>query len=78
MTEKSFKFVSLETLKSLHNISINLSNNKIGDLGIKSLCVGLIGLASIQRLKLLLDGVEVTEKGCHYLGRLISQLPHLS
>lgn len=65
-------------MKTLHNLSINLSNNKIADLGIKAISVALIGLANLQRLKLFLDSVDVTEKGCHYLGRLISQLAHLS
>ena len=44
----------------------------------KSLSIGLIGQALIEKLKLSLDGVDVSEKGCHYLGRLISQLPHLT
>jgi hypothetical protein len=57
---------------------MNLSNNKIGDLGMKSLSVGLIGLTNVTKLKLYLDGIDVTEKGCHYLGRLISQLQHLA
>lgn len=78
LTEKGLKLATLENLKNLHIVNLNVSNNKIGDLGVKSLSIGLIGQASIEKLKLSLDGVDVSEKGCHYLGRLISQLPHLT
>ena len=44
-------------MKTLHNLSINLSNNRIADLGIKSISVALIGLTNLQRLKLFLDSV---------------------
>lgn len=64
-------------MKHLQNININVSNNKLGDIGTKTLAVGLIDLGNLTKLKLVLDGVEVTEKGCHYIGRLISKLPNL-
>lgn len=64
-------------MKSLHSININLSNNKIGDIGTKTLAVALIDLTNLTKLKLILDGIDVTEKGCHYIGRLISKLPNL-
>ncbi len=47
-------------MKNLHSININLSNNKIGDLGMKSLSIGLIGLTSMTKLKLYLDGIDVS------------------
>lgn len=55
-----------------------MSNNKISDQGLKNLTVFLGAISSIRKLRLILDNCELTEKGCLYIGRLISQLPTLT
>lgn len=68
---------SLENLTKIELLDLNLSNNKLSDFAFKYLCNSVLNLKSITRLRLVLDTCSFTEKGCHYLGRLISQEPKL-
>lgn len=79
ITEKSMKTGSphLENLINLEGLDLNLSNNRLSDFSFKYLCNSLLSLKTMVRLRLVLDTCSLTEKGCHYIGRLISQEPRL-
>lgn len=69
---------SLKPLQRLTSVDLNFSNNRLGDLGLKSITGAFMVLANIKKLRLLLDGCSATEKGCIYVGRLLSNLHSLS
>ncbi len=67
-----------ETLTSLKSIDLNISNNpNFNDGAIRLLSKSLLMIKGISKLRLLLDSLDLTEKGCLYLGRLISEEPSL-
>lgn len=67
----------LENLTKIETLDMNLSNNKLSDFAFKYLCNSVLVLKSITKLRLVFDTCSLTEKGCHYLGRLISQEPNI-
>jgi hypothetical protein len=79
ITEKSMKAGSpfLEGLTSLEQLDLNFSNNRLSDFAFKYLCNSVLLLKSLRQIRLVLDTCSLTEKGCLYLGRLISQEPRL-
>jgi hypothetical protein len=79
ITEKSMKLGSpfLENMAKLETLDLNLSNNKLSDFAFKYLCNSVLTLKAITKLRLVLDTCSLSEKGCHYVGRLISQEPRL-
>jgi hypothetical protein len=62
--------VFFENLINLDVLDLNLSNNKLSDLAIKYLTKSLI--KSLVKIRLMIDSCGITEKGCRYIGRLIS------
>ena len=67
----------LENLLRLESLDLNFSNNKLSDFAFKYLCNSVLNIKSISKLRLVFDTCSLTEKGCHYIGRLISQEPKL-
>ena len=67
----------LESLAKLEVLDLNFSNNNLSDFAFKYLCNSVLNLKCITKLRLIFDTCSLTEKGCHYLGRLISQEPRL-
>ena len=67
----------LGNLSHLETLDLNLSNNKLSDFAFKYLCNSVLNLKTINKLRLAFDTCSLTEKGCHYIGRLISQEPKL-
>lgn len=58
-------------------LDLNFSNNKLSDFAFKYLCTSVLLVKNISKLRLVFDTCSLTEKGCLYLGRLISQEPKL-
>lgn len=56
---------------------MNISNNKLTDFAFKYLCNSLITIKKIHQIRLVFDNCMLTEKGCLYIGRLLSQQPTL-
>lgn len=75
ITEKSMKTGSpfLEGLAALEQLDLNFSNNRLSDFAFKYLCNSVLLLKSLRQIRLVFDTCSLTEKGCLYLGRLISQ-----
>lgn len=62
----------LTQFESLEKIYVNLSNNKIGDGGVRLLNKSMIELPMLREVKLGLDCTSMTEVGCRYIGRMLS------
>jgi hypothetical protein len=76
ITEKSIETMAakLPELCSLEKIYINLSNNKIGDGGVRLLGKSMIDIPLLREIKLGFDSTGTTEVGCRYIGRMLSVL----
>ena len=77
ITEKAMRMGPLESHSRLEMLDLNFSNNKLTDFAFKNLCNSVSNVKSIRKIRLVFDTCCLTEKGCLYLGRLISQEPNL-
>lgn len=74
ITDKGLKnSPSFEKYIHLKDINVNLSHNKIEDVGVKQLTKLIGELKQLTNLRLIFDSCGVSEKGCLYIGRLLSQ-----
>lgn len=63
----------LENLTNLEILDFNFSNNKLTDFAFKYLCTSVLLVKSLIKIRLVFDTCSLTEKGCLYIGRLLSQ-----